>query len=329
MSDKNLEFNENRYDEYGIKNFGVGSGITITSGFDVAAQLPLDSRTVVKTYEDLMLMPKDIIYMGLLVYVLEDNKLYQWKEVLQEDKSYKIGWGPIEAEVSAVELDYFKEELPEGEEGLLKITDEIDFDNTPPLMMQKNKDNFFPIVHEDYLYVENEGKTLSDKYQTIYDETLPEDSDKTIVGSINRLDTKMEETLAEFREEITTTLQKLKDDVAQMQQDVQATMDQLEADIIAEMDALQKDLEDMIAAKQKEMEDIIAAMEKEMEDKMAFMDSEFERLMNEINAKIAALEQSVEDRVDQMLRDVDNSILSDLQVNNFMEQINANKALLQ
>ena len=66
-----------------------------------------------------------------------------------------------------------------------------------------------------------------------------------------------------------------------------------------------------------------------MEDKMAFMDSEFERLMNEINAKIAALEQSVEDRVDQMLRDVDNSILSDLQVNDFMEQINANKALLQ
>lgn len=323
MSDQNLEYDRDRYEPYGVNNIGRGTGITITTGFDVSAQLPLDARTVVETLADLHAMPQDVIYMGLLVYVIEDNKLYQWKEVLQDDKTYEIGWGPIEAEVSAVELDYFKE----GNE-LLEITDEIDFENTPVLMMQKNKDNFFPIVHEDYIYVDKAGETLADKYQTIYDETLPEDSDKTIVGSINRLDIKMEETLTEFREEITATLQKLKDDVAQMQQDVKDTMDQLEADIIADMNALQKDLEDMIAAKQEEMENIIADMEQEMEDKMAFMDSEFDRLMKEINAKIAALEQSVEDRVDQMLRDVDNSIISDYQVTDFMTQIRANLAAL-
>lgn len=300
--------------------FVTGKGITVTTNFDISTALPIDSRTVVYTVDDLREMSPDIVYEGLLVFVKDGedgNKLYQWKKNLNEDGvlSEDYSWGPIEAEVSTRDI--------------IEIMEQIDFENMKTLMMQRNKKDFFPMGHENFIFVDKEGKTLSDKYQTIYDETLPADSDKTIVGSINKLDTKMEETLAEFREEIATTLQKLKDDVAQMQQDVQATMDQLEADIIAEMDALQKDLEDMIAAKQKEMEDIIAAMEKEMEDKIAFMDSEFERLMNEINAKIATLEKSVEDRVDQMLRDVDNSILSDLQVNNFMEQINANKALLQ
>lgn len=317
MSDKNLEFNENRYDEYGIKNFGVGSGITITSGFDVAAQLPLDSRTVVKTYEDLMLMPKDIIYMGLLVYVLEDNKLYQWKEVLQEDKSYEIGWGPIEAEVSAVELDYFKEELPEGEEGLLKITDEIDFDNTPPLMMQKNKDNFFPIVHEDYIYVDKEGETLADKYQTIVDERLAT-TDKTIAGSVNELNTKMDDTIADFREEMDNTLAELRQNVKDMQDQTAADMAQLKADTEATMAQLKADTEADFAA-----------MKQEMQDNLDEMNRVFDETMAEINAEMDALEAQIESRVDQMLKDVDNSILSDLQVNDFMEQINANKALLQ
>lgn len=308
------EFDESRYEEYGINNIGMGNGITITTGFDVSAQLPLDTRTVVKTIADLHAIPMDVIYMGLLVYVIEDNKLYQWKDVLQEDKTYKIGWGPIEAEVSAVELDCFKEE--NIEEGLLKITDEIDFENTPVLMMQKNKDNFFPIVHEDYIYVDKEGETLANKYQTIVDESLAT-TDKTIAGSVNELNTKMDDTIAEFREEMDNTLAELRQNVKDMQDQTAKDMAQLKADTEATMAQLKADTEADFAA-----------MKQEMQDNLDEMNRVFDETMAEINAEMDALEAQIESRVDQMLKDVDNSILSDFAVNDFMEQINANLAEL-
>lgn len=309
------EFDESRYEEYGINNIGMGNGITITTGFDVSAQLPLDARTVVKTIADLHAMPMDVVYMGLLVYVIEDNKLYQWKEVLQEDKTYKIGWGPIEAEVSAVELDYFKEH-PEEEEDLWEITNEIDFENTPVLMMQKNKDNFFPIVHEDYIYVDKEGETLADKYQTIVDERLAT-TDKTIAGSVNELNTKMDDTIAEFREEMDNTLAELRQNVKDMQDQTAKDMAQLKADTEATMAQLKADTEADFAA-----------MKQEMQDNLDEMNRVFDETMAEINAEMDALEAQIEGRVDQMLKDVDNSILSDFAVNDFMEQINANLAKL-
>lgn len=282
------EFNESKYKEYGINNVGMGDGITITTGFYVSAQFPLDTRTVVKTIADLHAIPMDVVYMGLLVYVIEDNKLYQWKEVLQEDKTYKIGWGTIEAEISAVELDYFKEHP-------------IDFENTPALMMQKNKDNFFPIVHENYIYVDKEGKTLANKYQTIVDKSLTT-TDKTIVGSVNELNTKMDDTIAEFREEIDDTLAELRQNVKNMQDQTAADMNQLKADTEADF----------------------AAMKKEMQDNLDEMNRVFEEKMAEINAEMDALEAQIEGRVDQMLKDIDNSILTDSEVNKLMEQINAN-----
>lgn len=291
-------------------NFGIGNGITITTGFDVSTQLPLDSRTVVNNLDELANIPSTVVYLGLLVFVIDENKLYQWKWIIPEEETEApyIGWGPIESEVSTKEI--------------LDLS-EIDPENTPVLMMQKNKKNFFPIVHEKSIYIEdsesedpNNSVSLEDKYQTRYDEAF-ETENKTVTGSVNELNTKMEDTLQEFRTEIAVTLQNLKDDVAKMKQDVQDTMDQLEADIIADMNALQKELEDMIAEKQREME-----------AKMAEMDKTFEELMAEINRKIAALEATVQEKVDEMLQDVDNVILTDDQVNNFMEQINANLAEL-
>jgi hypothetical protein len=328
--------------EQNESRFGIGNGITITTSFDVASKLPLDSRTVVQTLDDLANIPDDYRYEGLLVFVIDGeengNKLYQWKRNLDEDGnlSEEYSWGPIEAEVSAKDvLD-------------LAV---IDFANTPSLIMQKNKKDFFPIVHEKFLYVDVvtkdeetgeesiEVKILGDKYQTIYDEKLAT-TDKTIAGSVNEINTKMEDTIAAFREEITTTLQKLKDDVAQMQIETKETMDKLKADIIADMAsfkketeetfaAMQKELEDMIAATESEMQAMIEQMQKDMADKMAYMDAEFERMMAEINRQIAELRAAITDQVDQMLQDVDNVILSDEQVNDFMEQIRANLAELE
>lgn len=104
--------------------FVFGKGITITTGFDVSTQLPLDSRTVVGSMDDLANISKSVIYEGLLVFVIEEDKLYQWKRSLLEDGtlSKEYGWGPIEAEVSTKEI---------------RNKQEIDFNNTPPLMMQK------------------------------------------------------------------------------------------------------------------------------------------------------------------------------------------------
>ncbi len=316
--------------EQNESRFGIGNGITITTSFDVASKLPLDSRSVVQTLDDLANIPADYRYEGLLVFVIDGaedgNKLYQWKRNLDEDGnlSEEYSWGPIEAEVSA--KDVLDLEL-------------IDFANTPSLVMQKNKKDFFPVVHEKFLYVDVmtkdeetgeelvEVKILGDKYQTIYDDKLATE-DKTIAGSVNELNTKMEDTIAAFREEIETTLQKLKDDVAQMQADVKETTDKLKADVIADMAAFKQETEDTFAALEKELNDMIAQMQAEMAAKMAAIDEEFANMKAEINRQMAELKASITDQVDQMLQDIDNVILSDDQVNNFMEQILANLAEL-
>lgn len=305
------EFDETIYKPYGIDNIGMGNGITITTGFDVSVQQPLDTRTVVKTIADLHAIPQDVIYMGLLVYVIEDNKLYQWKRVLQEDKTEKIEWGPIEAEVSAVELDSFKEE--NIEEGLLKITDEIDFENTPALMMQKNKDNFFPITHKEFVY-NNEGISLAEELKEYQKKDLSADENgekletemQTIVGAINELNSKMDDTIEDFENRINQTIEDLNASVDQMQKETSEDMAEMKANLQAEINKVLADLE----AKSKEM------------------DQEFADLLEEVDRQVTELQDKVQDDIDQMLQDVDNSILSDSQVESLMNQINANLSLL-
>ena len=275
--------------------YGLGNGITITTGFDVATQLPLDARTVVQTLDDLANIPNDYRYEGLLVFVIDGedgNKLYQWKKNLDENGnlSDNYSWGPIESEISSKEvLDLL----------------EIDFDNTQSFLMQKNKKDFFPIVHETTVLVDSEGKTMVDKYQPKYDESL-ETEDKTITGSVNEINTKLEDTIADFKAEIEKTLQDLKDNIAKTQAEAEETIKKLQDDIKAK----------------------IEAFEKELDDKIALMDKEFADTMAEIDRQIASLKASIEEQIEQMLKDLDNSILSDDDVNNFMEQINANLAAL-
>ena len=295
MSDQNLEYDRDKYEPYGVNNIGRGAGITITTGFDVSAQMPLDARTVVETLADLYAMPQDVIYMGLLVYVIEDNKLYQWKEVLQDDKTYEIGWGPIEAEVSAVELDSFK--------------DEIDFKDTPSLMMQKNKDDFFPITHEKFVYNEK-GESLFEELKEYQKKDLSADENgekletemQTIVGAINELNSKMEDTIEDFENRINQTITDLNKSVQDMQDKTNADMAEMKANLQAEIDKVLADLE----AKSKEM------------------DQEFADLLAEVDRQVTELQDKIQSDIDQMLQDVDNSILSDGQVKDLMDQINAN-----
>ena len=266
--------------------------------------MPLDARTVVETLEDLYAMPQDVIYMGLLVYVIEDNKLYQWKEVLQDDKTYEIGWGPIEAEVSAVELDYFKKDNE-----LLEITDEIDFKDTPALMMQKNKDDFFPITHEKFVYNEK-GESLFEELKEYQKKDLSADEGgekletemQTIVGAINELNSKMDDTIEDFENRINQTIEDLNASVDQMQKETNADMAEMKANLQAEIDKVLADLD----AKSKEM------------------DQEFADLLAEVDRQVTELQDKIQSDIDQMLQDVDNSILSDDQVKDLMDQINAN-----
>ena len=129
--------------------YKFGNGISITTGFDVATQLPLDSRTVVQTQADLENISDSIKYEGLLVFVVDQNKLYQWKQELLEDGTYTpdYRWEPIESEISAKKIE---------------DVSELDLDNIKSLQMQKNKVDFFPITHEKFIYNEN-GETLFDE----------------------------------------------------------------------------------------------------------------------------------------------------------------------
>jgi polyhydroxyalkanoate synthesis regulator phasin len=273
--------------DYGLNNIGMGTGITITTGFDLGAQKPLDSRIVVKNMTDLKAMPKDKIYLGLLVHVIDDNKLYQWKYNLDENGvlSEEPDWGPIEAEVSTKDISDLSE---------------IDFANTPSLQLQKNKNNFFPIVHEKYIY-DDSAVALPDKYQTKVDNSLAT-TNKTVVGSVNELNTKMEDTIKDFREQI------------------QKTIDELNASVAAMRTQTEKDMAAMKASLQKEIDDMLAELNRKSQE----MDKAFEDLLADINQQIADLQNKIQGDIDQMLQDTDNVIMTDKEIADLMAKINKN-----
>lgn len=278
MSDKVVK------DDYGLDDIGMGKGIRITTGFDLATQLPLDSRIVVKNMTDLRAMPKDKIYLGLLVHVVEDNKLYQWKYNLNEDGelSEEPDWGPIEAEVSTKDISNLSE---------------IDFVNTPSLQLQKNKNNFFPIVHEKYIY-DDSAVALPDKYQTKVDNSLAT-KNKTVVGSVNELNTKMEDTIKDFEKQI------------------KKTIDDLNASVAAMRTQTEKDMAAMKANLQKEIDDMLAELNRKSQE----MDKAFADLLADINQQIADLQSKIQGDIDQMLQDTDNVIMTDKQVTDLRARI--------
>ena len=281
--------------------YKFGNGISITTGFDVATQLPLDSRTVVQTQADLENISDSIKYEGLLVFVVDQNKLYQWKQELLEDGTYTpdYRWGPIESEISAKKIEDISE---------------LDLDNIKSLQMQKNKVNFFPITHEKFIYNEK-GETLFDELKEYQKKDLSADEGgekletemQTIVGAINELNSKMEETIEEFENRINQTIADLNQSVEDMQNQTAADMAEMKANLQAEIDK------------------VIAELNAKSEE----MDKEFADLLARVNQQIEELQDKIQDDIDKMLRDVDNSILSDLQIIDLMDQINANLAAIE
>lgn len=280
--------------------YKFGNGISITTGFDVSTQLPLDSRSVVQTQADLESISDSIKYEGLLVFVVDQNKLYQWKQELLEDGTYTpdYRWGPIESEISAKKIE---------------DVGELDLDNIKSLQMQKNKVNFFPITHEKFIYNEK-GETLFEELKEYQKKDLAaeeggeklETEMQTIVGAINELNSKMDETIEDFEIRINQTIEDLNQSVADMQAQTEEDMAEMKANLQAEIDKVLADLD----AKSKEM------------------DQEFTDLLAEVNRQVTELQDKIQGDIDQMLQDVDNSILSDLQVTNLMDQINANIAAI-
>lgn len=276
--------------------YKFGNGISITTGFDVATQLPLDSRTVVQTQADLENISDSIKYEGLLVFVVGQNKLYQWKQELLEDGTYTpdYRWGPIESEISAKKIEDISE---------------LDLDNIKSLQMQKNKVNFFPITHEKFIYNEK-GESLFEELKEYQKKDLSaeeggeklETEMQTIVGAINELNSKMDETIEQFEQRISQTIADLNASVEQMQKETAEDMAEMKANLQAEINKVLADLD----AKSKEM------------------DQEFADLLEKVNKQVTELQDKIQDDIDQMLQDVDNSILSDAQVKDLMDQINAN-----
>ena len=276
--------------------YKFGNGISITTGFDVATQLPLDSRTVVQTQEDLENISDNIKYEGLLVFVVGQNKLYQWKQELLEDGTYTpdYRWGPIESEISAKKIE---------------DVGELDLDNIKSLQMQKNKVNFFPITHEKFIYNEK-GESLFEELKEYQKKDLSADEGgekletemQTIVGAINELNSKMEDTIEDFEKKINQTIEDLNANVDKMQKETSEDMAEMKDNLQTEINKVLADLD----AKSKEM------------------DEEFAELLDKVDKQVTDLQESIQDDIDQMLRDVDNSILSDSQVINLMNQINAN-----
>lgn len=310
--------------------FGLGTGITITTGFDLTTKKPLDSRTVVNNIGQLRALPEDRVYKGLLVHVVDEDKLYQWKKsvddsgqvILDKNGNPVYDWGPIEAEVSAKEVE------------------DVDYSKTPSLLLQKNKQNFFPVTHEKYV-VDDKGKNLTDKlsekqetiiqevkqdltkYQLKEDNTLETDK-KTVVGSINEINSKMEDAIAEFRDEIEQTLSTLRADINAMIEETESDLNAAKDAINAQIAQMNKTINDSTTAMNDRINKMMDDMDKEIANKMAQMDNTFNTKMVEINNRIANIENEINSKINAMLQDVDNVILSDLQVTDVMNKINAN-----
>lgn len=70
-----------------------GKGISVGSGFDLGANLPLDNRTIQATLSDRDAMPTIQLVEGLIVYVKENKTLYVLKS-FDADGSNRV-WEPL------------------------------------------------------------------------------------------------------------------------------------------------------------------------------------------------------------------------------------------
>lgn len=85
-----------------------GKGISVGSGFDLGANLPLDNRTIQATISDRDTMPTIQLVEGLLVYVKEDKTLYILKSFSPDGSNRvweKVATGEVVEIVNNLESD--------------------------------------------------------------------------------------------------------------------------------------------------------------------------------------------------------------------------------
>lgn len=140
-----------------------GKGIPLTSGFDLSAKSPLDSRLVANTLEERDDNVKfNRAYVGMKVYVLSELKEYvytgsAWKEILNEDSDLNI-------DLSAYATTEFVEEA---------LTTKADFEHIHEeylleIPMEYVEDMDFSQVETDLGKLATKNDILNHKHDDLY-----------------------------------------------------------------------------------------------------------------------------------------------------------------
>ena len=246
----------------------VGKGITITTNFDVAAKIPLDSRTIVDNESDLSALAN--AYEGLLVYVKNKKKLYQCKALTPE-----IEWGPVDAEVSARTLALSSVNV-----------------NSPSLMMQKNGADFFPIVHDKYV-VDNNKKDLATRLAAI--NTTITNLQNTVNDVKNSIKQEIQGDLDDLLEQIDEAKATIDKEVANLNKTINTSITNMQNTIDSKMAQIDKTFEEKL----KEIESTVSSLETDIEnrissimnnvDKIILTQNQLDDFMKQINANLTAL----------------------------------------
>lgn len=130
-----------------------GKGISVGSGFDLGANLPLDNRTIQATVSDRDAMPTIQLVEGLIVYVKENKTLYVLKS-FDADGSNRV-WEPLAAGgvieiINTLESDRTDAALSAAQGKALKtLVDDLRASVAAALDYKGTKDTYEDLPSED------------------------------------------------------------------------------------------------------------------------------------------------------------------------------------
>lgn len=112
----------------------IGKGIKLSTGFDLNSQSPLDNREVFETIEERDSLPSINLYEGLMCYVKETKKNYQyvdgiWSVFNSGDGIERIAYGDTEPTSEEILL-WIDTSEDNGNENSLSDTLALEIKNT-------------------------------------------------------------------------------------------------------------------------------------------------------------------------------------------------------
>lgn len=168
-----------------MKDEFYGKGIPITSGFDLGAKIPLDSRTIVNTIEERDAhVTNNRAYQGMKVYVIEDKKEYiydgeNWEEVgkgggmTEEEKEQLKDMATkdyVDTHIEEAIKDIPKEEIDLSGYALKEDLHEHSNKEILDTITQDNIDNWNNakgMTEEEKEQLENLNKNISTKFDDV------------------------------------------------------------------------------------------------------------------------------------------------------------------